>query len=223
MKAPELYDLSYSLGKKILEPKGFVFQNGGSWTFQSPKYILAFELANISKLEHFNIKFLTLVFYNYVKRSDFVPLEPGKYADKCGPIQINPLKLKGFVESGCSEDSWHYVNPYTNGDKSNTYHSLYYGGIEKQKFISKFSRNKSIKPKVARDSLFIEKAGAEVISEIEATKVLEKAIRYIAEYSFKWADRFTSENIIQQIECHGEDCFTEKEWVKAYQSHLEAQ
>jgi hypothetical protein len=221
MNAPELYELCSSLGEKILKPKGFVDYGRGCWAYQSSKYILAFELANNNKRQHFNIKYLTLVFYDYVKRSDVVALTPGKYVDRSGPIQINPFKLPKFIKSGFSEHDWHYVNVYTCKGVSNAYQPLYYGGIQKQSFFSKFAIKKNVKLKVKYPQSFIESMGVEVITEKQADKSLEIAMRNIAEFSFLWADQLTPQSIIKQIETHGDDWFEEKEWIKAYKIHLD--
>lgn len=70
MKANEFYSLSEELGSKYLLPLGFWFNNGGG-DFADDNYMLAFELANISHSQSIFLKYLTVVFYNYVKREDF--------------------------------------------------------------------------------------------------------------------------------------------------------
>ncbi|MFT7592504.1 MAG: hypothetical protein ACI9UJ_002442 [bacterium] len=222
MTASEFYELCLKLGNKILEPKGFAYFGKGVWAYKSSEYMLAFEPVNLNKLEQFNIKFLTLVYYNYVNRCDFAALDPSKFVDKGGPIQINPLNIAEFVKSDFSDESWHYSNAYTKGDNSNTYHPLFYGGVEAQSILGKFSNKKSLKLKTGGDPVFVQRMGAEVISEDKAKNILTKSMTDIAEYGFQWAERFTPDNIIHQIETYGEGWFIEKEWIKAYKLHLVA-
>ncbi|MCF2910484.1 hypothetical protein L1285_19420 [Pseudoalteromonas sp. DL2-H2.2] len=216
MKANEFYSLSEELGSKYLLPLGFRFNNGG-WYFADDNYMLAFELANISHSQSIFLKYLTVVFYNYVKCEDFQAMQPMQYADHYGPVQINPMQLPAY-------EQWQYTNAHNSRGETSAYFPLYYGGLIGAEPIRQgfFVKKQWEMPKGLLPGWITER-GADIVTEDEARELLKKAMINTAEYVFKWADTLTPHEIIRQIEENGDDWFVEKEWVKAYKAHLAAQ
>ncbi|MBO9492361.1 hypothetical protein J7384_18510 [Endozoicomonas sp. G2_1] len=212
MNASEFYQLSNDLGKKYIEPLGFKSNTKGDWYYVGEDYMLAFVLQNHNSSQHFDTKYITLIFNSYIKTKDIAPMKPMKHAD--GPMKINPLKLKGYIESNFDDKEWHYIND--GKGFSNSHCPIYYGGVKKKAFTSIFS--KAVPNRVTVQE-FITNRGVEIVSEKEAYKQFEKCFKSVAVYGFKWAEHLTFDEILRQLQKYGENWFVVNEWIEAYETN----
>ena len=207
MDTPEFEKINYELGIKNLEPLGFEYKNK-QWSHVNEDRQLSFCLAKDKNSPHFKIKYLTISLRHFgVKRIDMVDIKAFEDISQWGAVQISPKYLEGTNAA-----NWHYVNPLKSLHEARVYMPIYYGG--------KPSIFGGVKGSVQSEKI-VKQFGAEYISEKYAIKLLNSSQVSVAKQGLNWANAMTRREVLNQLQEHNEDWFSEKQWIEAYERVIE--
>jgi len=210
VESKEFDQIFYEAGINNLERHGFVFKNTG-WHKITDEFQLSFLCVNDANIASYSARVLTIAFNRFAtvlekdqKRSIL------ETPDLVSPIQVNPFKLRGYVESGFEDDVWHFSKINGKETKELAYGKLYYGGKEKRPLTSVLSKKKTSFQKR------LEAIGIGYISEKETTNRVYGLAKDVADYGYDFCNQMSIDEIVHQIAKYGCNLPVEKMWLEKY-------
>jgi hypothetical protein len=217
MKAAEFNKLIESIGIKYLSQNGFEFVKG-NWFYENDEYKLIL-VSMGGPHPMLQMKYFTLgLVHNGILNIDNEPIKSHSKDLWSYPINIAPSKLKPFLSSGLNDEIWHYIPKFEdNGLQEYCLDGFYYGGANKNTLADKNASTEEKREALIEDVSFY---GIDYIEEEIAIERLEEMFKNLEEFTLLWANSMSRQEVIHQLEHHGQKKPFEITWIDNYKKSI---